>query len=587
MNIRNDFINSGKKIIHKKGNYTKLNLKRNLKTLDDPAFHLNRTLKQYINYKLNKNSCEKNIRETKNSNNLSKFKENNKSFSRCQTVSNIVKSKKVFPIKKIKKSKIINYFSKSKSKSKSNSRKKVIKSISNTKINHHKIHINQKNKNVIDNNKIRKNIIFLKKFSNNSTTQKYFRYSGSTAFSINDNNQLYEKNNSIIPINNNNNNVVISNHSTLEINKLKTPMGQTTSKKNKFTSQYFSQNEKERYSCSDFTHIKGKDKKCQNICLVKKSNNINTRNNYIDQDGNNVLYSDLSLNRKTTNSSNTFQNNNIIIEKQNNINYTVDLNGYNDLYKNNNNIRYSYTISNEKNTPEKSNNTLNDFGNINQRNDNSNSNNKYDDKRNTDYIKKDNNLEYIKRIELLENENKVLKGEINESKNKLIILESKINKILFEKSSIEKEECPRPTPYVKKYSMQNLQNNTDDSNNINIIKNENHVEPKKNEKENKQDNMMKNKSFLNKIQKQIPQPTKNNHQKSKLTKLKKNKSSNFLKNVTKINVNKNHHNNIFNIRNEKSKKSKKINNMHRYVEEHIKMFKSTYSNFFFEGNIKK
>ena len=587
MNIRNDFINSGKKIIHKKGNYTKLNLKRNLKTLDDPAFHLNRTLKQYINYKLNKNSCEKNIRETKNSNNLSKFKENNKSFSRCQTVSNIVKSKKVFPIKKIKKSKIINYFSKSKSKSKSNSRKKVIKSISNTKINHHKIHINQKNKNVIDNNKIRKNIIFLKKFSNNSTTQKYFRYSGSTAFSINDNNQLYEKNNSIIPINNNNNNVVISNHSTLEINKLKTPMGQTTSKKNKFTSQYFSQNEKERYSCSDFTHIKGKDKKCQNICLVKKSNNINTRNNYIDQDGNNVLYSDLSLNRKTTNSSNTFQNNNIIIEKQNNINYTVDLNGYNDLYKNNNNIRYSYTISNEKNTPEKSNNTLNDFGNINQRNDNSNSNNKYDDKRNTDYIKKDNNLEYIKRIELLENENKVLKGEINESKNKLIILESKINKILFEKNSIEKEECPRPTPYVKKYSMQNLKNNTDDSNNINIIKNENQAEPKKNEKENKQDNMMKNKSFLNKIQKQIPQPTKNNHQKSKLTKLKKNKSSNFLKNVTKINVNKNHHNNIFNNRNEKSKKSKKINNMHRYVEEHIKMFKSTYSNFFFEGNIKK
>ena len=586
MNIRNDFINSGKKIIHKKGNYTKLNLKRNLKTLDDPAFHLNRTLKQYINYKLNKNSGEKNIRETKNSNNLSKFKENNKSFNRCQTVSNIVKSKKVFPIKKIKKSKIINYFSKSKSKSKSNSRKKVIKSISNTKINHHKIHINQKNKNVIDGNKIRKNIIFLKKFSNNSTTQKYLRYSCSTAFSINDNNQLYEKNNSIIPINNNNN-VVISNHSTLEINKLKTPMGQTTSKKNKFTSQYFSQNEKERYSCSDFTHIKGKDKKCQNICLVKKSNNINTRNNYIDQDGNNVLYSDLSLNRKTTNSSNTFQNNNIIIEKQNNINYTVDLNGYNDLYKNNNNIRYSYTISNEKNTLEKSNNTLNDFGNINQRNDNSNSNNKYDDKRNTDYIKKDNNLEYIKRIELLENENKVLKGEINESKNKLILLESKINKILFEKSSIEKEECPRPTPYVKKYSMQNLQNNPDDSNNINIIKNENQREPKKKEKENKQDNMMKNKSFLNKIQKQIPQLTRNNQQKPKLTKLKKNKSSNFLKNVTKINVNKNHHNNIINNRNEKSKKSKKINNMHRYVEEHIKMFKSTYSNFFFEGNIKK
>ena len=223
---------------------------------------------------------------------------------------------------------------------------------------------------MIDNKKIKKTIIFLKKNSTNST-QKYFRYSGSTGLSLNDNNQFFDKNNSIAP-SNNHNNAVISNHSTLEINKLKSPMGQTTSKKNKFTSQYFSQNEKERNSCSDFTHIKTKDKTCQNICLVKKSNNINTRNNYIDQDGN-ALYSDLSLNRKTTNSSNTFQNNNIIIEKQNNINYTVELNGYNDFYKNNNNIRYSYTISNEKNTPEKSYNTFNDFGNINQGNDNLNS----------------------------------------------------------------------------------------------------------------------------------------------------------------------------------------------------------------------
>ena len=135
--------------------------------------------------------------------------------------------------------------------------------------------------------------------------------------------------------------------------------------------------------------------------------------------------------------------------------------------------------------------------------------------------------------------------------------------------------------------MQNLHNNNDDSNNNNINKNENQVEPKKNEKENKQEYMLKNKSFLNKIQKQIPQPSLNNHQKPKLTKLKKNKSSNFLKNVTKINVNKNYHNIIINNRNEKNKKLKKINNIHKYVEEHIKLFKSTYSNFFFEENIKK
>ena len=55
---------------------------------------------------------------------------------------------------------------------------------------------------------------------------------------------------------------------------------------------------------------------------------------------------------------------------------------------------------------------------------------------------------------MLENENKFLKGEISESKNRLIILENKIDQLLGEKNLIEKEECPQPMPYVKKYSAQ-------------------------------------------------------------------------------------------------------------------------------------
>ena len=61
---------------------------------------------------------------------------------------------------------------------------------------------------------------------------------------------------------------------------------------------------------------------------------------------------------------------------------------------------------------------------------------------------------YIQKIEKLENENKILKDEINNSKNKLQLLEDKINKLLLGKNKdiSEKEECPQPTPYVKKYS---------------------------------------------------------------------------------------------------------------------------------------
>ena len=86
---------------------------------------------------------------------------------------------------------------------------------------------------------------------------------------------------------------------------------------------------------------------------------------------------------------------------------------------------------------------------------------KDDNEINTFNTKNDNSFEYIKKIERLENENKFLKNEINDSKYKLQLLEDKINKLLLGKNTnlMDKEECPQPTPYVKKYSTGILQNN--------------------------------------------------------------------------------------------------------------------------------
>ena len=231
MNLRNDYSTSGKKMFKRKANYSKLSFKKGIKVIgDDPAFHLNRTLKQYINNKLSKNISGENNNtnlDSKIINNLSsfvpKFKDNNNCLSRSNTVADIIKKRKLFSFKKNSKLKKINYSSKSKS----SSGKKMIKSLSSNKYNlnlsHYKVIINRKNIN-LNLNKINKNQI-LKKNSNNST-QKYIRYSGSTALSNNDTNQLLEKNSAIFPYNNysnnyNNNNILLSNNSTLEINNLK------------------------------------------------------------------------------------------------------------------------------------------------------------------------------------------------------------------------------------------------------------------------------------------------------------------------------------------------------------------------------
>jgi len=593
MNLRNEYSTSGKQMFKKKAKFSKLSYKKSLKKIDDdPAFHLNRTLKQYINYKLSKNiSGENNITniDSKVQNNLSsfvpKFKDNDNCLSRSYTVAEIIKKRKLFSLKKNSKFKKINYSSKSKS----SSGKKMIKSMSSNKYNlnlsNYKVIINRKNIN-LNLNKINKNQI-LKKNSNNST-QKYIRYSGSTAFSINDNNQLLEKNSAIFPYNNYNNNynnnILLSNNSTLEINNLKTPMRKTTDKKNKFTNQFFKQN-----NYYNYTNVKNKDKKYNyNICLVKNNKNMNNKNcqNDMTLDGNVNLKSISSYNQPINNSN---------IKNGSNI-----LNNPSDIYKDdisnnkNNNNEYCYTISNMKNTPQKCNNNIFDINNMN-KSINICSTNKIEDKVNKEYLKTDNSFEYIKRIEFLENENKYLKGEISESKNKLLLLENKINKLLVEKNSIEKEECPRPTPYVKKYSLETLQNfQPSPSIDINIINNS-EIQTKENERkinynlndkiinENSDKNVVK-KNLLNKVQKNIYQPINNFNIKQKTNNLRKNKSSHYLKSnintQNKINVNKNYKKIANNI-NDKKKMWKKVNNMRQLIDK----YRFTHLNFYTEGNI--
>ena len=593
MNLRNEYSTSGKQMFKKKAKFSKLSYKKSLKKIDDdPAFHLNRTLKQYINYKLSKNiSGENNITniDSKVQNNLSsfvpKFKDNDNCLSRSYTVAEIIKKRKLFSLKKNSKFKKINYSSKSKS----SSGKKMIKSMSSNKYNlnlsNYKVIINRKNIN-LNLNKINKNQI-LKKNSNNST-QKYIRYSGSTAFSINDNNQLLEKNSAIFPYNNYNNNynnnILLSNNSTLENNNLKTPMRKTTDKKNKFTNQFFKQN-----NYYNYTNVKNKDKKYNyNICLVKNNKNMNNKNcqNDMTLDGNINLKSISSYNQPINNSN---------IKNGSNI-----LNNPSDIYKDdisnnkNNNNEYCYTISNMKNTPQKCNNNIFDINNMN-KSINICSTNKIEDKVNKEYLKTDNSFEYIKRIEFLENENKYLKGEISESKNKLLLLENKINKLLVEKNSIEKEECPRPTPYVKKYSLETLQNfQPSPSIDINIINNS-EIQTKENERkinynlndkiinENSDKNVVK-KNLLNKVQKNIYQPINNFNIKQKTNNLRKNKSSHYLKSnintQNKINVNKNYKKIANNI-NDKKKMWKKVNNMRQLIDK----YRFTHLNFYTEGNI--
>ena len=76
-----------------------------------------------------------------------------------------------------------------------------------------------------------------------------------------------------------------------------------------------------------------------------------------------------------------------------------------------------------------------------------------------------NKEKYYSKIVFLENENKILKDEIKESKNRISALENKIEELLDDKNSKENSVCPQPTPYVVKYSKDILSSKIKDSKN--------------------------------------------------------------------------------------------------------------------------
>ena len=461
------------KTIKKSSNFTKINSKKNLRIMDDPAFHLNRTLKAYINKRLNKNeSTDKaetiNCGDTNDYTNNSKIKETSISFNRAKTFTNIINQKHYYSKKKTNK----------RQKLYSKSRKKLTKSNSTNKFNLTHYLYFYKNKSI--NFDIKNKPKFTKKNSNNSTQK--FRYSGSTALSMNDTNPLPEK---IFPYSNNNNQL-LSNHSTLDVNSnaKNSGVGQTTSKKSKFTAQYFERNLNEGYSGNSRTNLSNKKfkkrNKYKNINLIKGRQNLMKRyenNMFINKNVKN-LNASLSINLNNNNKT----ANNINYLKMNDINKSKN-------YKNNNdNVRYLYNVMNNKSncnnsiTPTKIlNNTINvsntNNNNINLNNENQNENNYYDNRENIF-----NNSIYLKKIEVLENENKLLKSEIFNSNNKLLLLENKINELLMGKNILEKEECPKPTPYVKKYSKEGVENLNQSP--LDIFNNEN-IYSKQNEEERK------------------------------------------------------------------------------------------------------
>ena len=428
------------------------NIKRNFNLMNDPAFHLNKTLKEYISKKLNKNksteknSSSKNFKRTienKMQNGLNiiqKVNERYNNFSRIKTMSNILSqnSNKKKNISKKRKIKVKN--------SKSKTYKKMKKSkIKNKNILTNYI-INSNNKNKNSKNKIlnQKLNTFSNTFSNNSTTPKFYRYNGSNGL-LNDtdiNKPIFGKN--INFTYSNNFNKPITNNSTLDVNLLKSALinnshNLNSNNKNKFITKFNNTENiisNHRYNNLENGIIDNKNSKK----MINIDNKININNNIFNKT---TYFSDNNKIKKAFNNNNSVKtiNNNIINANNNSDNNKKDIKEYytaNDFYKPNNNNKDNkdnQIIVNKENNDISLNNN-NHINNDNCKKENSNS------------------IEYLKKIEMLENENKFLKGEISESKNRLIILENKIGQLLGEKCLIEKEECPQPMPYVKKYSAQ-------------------------------------------------------------------------------------------------------------------------------------
>ena len=428
---------SNKKISIKRKANSKVNISKNLHLMNLPEFHLNRTIKAYINKKLNsktnnsvnkKNITENNISIIKIQSKM-KQRNHNSNLTHNNTM-NILKPKKININKNSHKAKV-SFTPKS--------LKKIYKSKSKPKFNisNYILILKKNNKNQRLNNK------FKKKYLNDSE-QLYHKYTGFFSINNNPNNKIIDKSPSI----SHQENQIISNSSSLEFNNRKKPCGygHTTSKKSKFNKQFLGNETKFNIKFSKLSKLKNKGNEIKNIIMNKKSINnkinINLDNNFIEKSFN-IINSEKNDNMNLNYINNT--ENNIIYNKTES----------NHIYFHDCNIS-DKTLSKIDNISTTNNKTIDINMNI--------TDNKIKDDNTINNLntKMDNSFVYMQKIEKLENENKLLKNEINDSNYKLRLLEEKINKlILLGKSSIsiDKEECPQPTPYVKKYSAGILQNN--------------------------------------------------------------------------------------------------------------------------------
>ena len=397
---------SNEKIIIKRKPFPKINITKNLHLMNLPEFHLNRTIKAYINEKLNKSNLIQNPSVNNNSYNKIQVKPLPK-----DTYNNLTRIKTMTNIMNHKKSPDLN--------------KKIYKSKSKTKFNISSYLLKIK-KSSIKNSK--------EKLINNSG-RKYNRNIRSTNLSNNVTNQPNNKTVSIY----HQDNQIGSNNSTLDFpnKKKKSLLAYTTSKKHKQYNKFFPENKKIKIKFGRFNKIKNKTNQIKEIIMNNKNINnnidINLENSFIKKSFNNVSEKN---NRVNLNYINNTENNIIYSKSESNHIYFQDCN-INDktLSKINNISNMGKSIDIYMNNISK-------------------------DVKDNSKTQDNNSFIYIQKIEKLENENKFLKDEINNSKNKLQLLEEKINKLLIVKNreSIRKEECPQPTPYVKKYSNFNSQN---------------------------------------------------------------------------------------------------------------------------------
>ena len=394
-----------KKIVIKRKAYSKANISKNLHLMNLPEFHLNRTIKAYINEKLSKANCSlnnqnltENIIPVLKIQSKCKQRNHNNNLTRINTM-NIIKPKKIF---------INKHSYKSKESFSPKSIKKIYKSKSKSKFNISKyvLILKKNNKNQRINNKLKKKYL-------NVSEQKYHKYSGLISINNNPYNKLIDKTSSI----SHQENQILSNCSSLEFNNRKKPCGygHTTSKKSKFNKQILGKEKKINIKFSKLNKLRNKSNEIKNIIINKKS--INNKIN---------INLDNSFIRKSFNIINSGKNDNINLNYINNTENNIIYNKTesNHIYFHDCNIS-DKTISKIDNISTTNNKTIDINMNI--------TDNKIKDDNTINNLntKNDNSFIYIQKIEKLENENKLLKNEINDSNYKLKLLEEKINKLLI------------------------------------------------------------------------------------------------------------------------------------------------------------